>query len=51
MPKLLARFKVNTTDTLAVFKAVSKEDFKDVRVQPICAIYNNVQLECTALLC
>ncbi|GFH15116.1 kinesin-like protein [Haematococcus lacustris] len=29
-PKLLARFKVNTMDTLAVFKAVSKEDFKDV---------------------
>ncbi|GFH28695.1 kinesin-like protein, partial [Haematococcus lacustris] len=29
-PKLLARFKVNTMDTLAEFKAVSKEDFKDV---------------------
>lgn len=29
-PKLLARFKVNVNDTLAVFKAVSKEDFKDV---------------------
>jgi hypothetical protein len=25
MPKLLARFKVNTTDTLSVYKAVGKQ--------------------------
>ncbi|GFR41808.1 hypothetical protein Agub_g2578 [Astrephomene gubernaculifera] len=30
VPKLLARFKVNQHDTLAVFKACTKEDFKDV---------------------
>lgn len=30
MPKLLARFKVNQLDSLAVFKATTKEDFKDV---------------------
>mmetsp|Transcript_2102 Transcript_2102/g.5351 ORF Transcript_2102/g.5351 Transcript_2102/m.5351 type:complete len:931 (+) Transcript_2102:94-2886(+) len=30
MPKLLARFRVNTNDTLAVYKAISKEDFQDV---------------------
>ena len=30
MPKLLARFRVNHTDVLAVFKASSKEDFQDV---------------------
>lgn len=29
-PKLLARFRVNTKDTLAVYKAISKEDFQDV---------------------
>lgn len=29
-PQLLARFKVNQHDTLAVFKAVSIEDFADV---------------------
>ena len=28
--ELLARFKVNRNDVLAVFKAVSKEDFQDV---------------------
>ena len=30
MPKLLARFRVNHSDVLAVFKAISKEDFQDV---------------------
>ena len=30
VPKLLARFRVNHTDVLAVFKAISKEDFQDV---------------------
>ncbi|GAX73057.1 hypothetical protein CEUSTIGMA_g510.t1 [Chlamydomonas eustigma] len=29
-PKLLARFRVNQNDVLAVFKAISKEDFQDV---------------------
>lgn len=29
-PQLLARFRVNQQDTLAVFKAVSMEDFGDV---------------------
>lgn len=29
-PQLLARFRVNQQDTLAVFKAVSVEDFGDV---------------------
>jgi hypothetical protein len=29
-PQLLARFRVNQTDTLAVFRAVSTEDFADV---------------------
>ena len=29
-PKLLARFRVNQTDVLSVFKAISKEDFQDV---------------------
>lgn len=29
-PKLLARFKVNQTDVLSVFKATMKEDFQDV---------------------
>lgn len=29
-PQLLARFRVNQQDTLAVFKAVSIEDFGDV---------------------
>lgn len=29
-PKLLARFRVNRNDVLAVFKALSKEDFQDV---------------------
>lgn len=29
-PQLLARFKVNHSDTLAVFRAVSPEDFADV---------------------
>lgn len=29
-PQLLARFRVNQLDTLAVFKAVSVEDFGDV---------------------
>lgn len=30
MPRLLARFKVNQNDTLAVFMATTAEDFKDV---------------------
>lgn len=30
LPQLLARFRVNQQDTLAVFKAVSVEDFGDV---------------------
>jgi kinesin family protein 4/21/27 len=30
LPQLLARFRVNQTDTLAVFRAVSTEDFADV---------------------
>lgn len=29
-PQLLARFRVNQNDTLAVFRAVSTEDFADV---------------------
>ena len=29
-PRLLARFRVNTADTLSVFKATTKEDFRDV---------------------
>jgi kinesin family protein 4/21/27 len=29
-PQLLARFRVNQQDTLAVFKAVSAEDFGDI---------------------
>lgn len=29
-PQLLARFRVNRSDTLAVFRAVSTEDFADV---------------------
>ncbi len=30
VPKVLARFRVNQCDTLAVFKACTKEDFRDV---------------------